>query len=340
MARSDLLRGLFAAWSRGDDPAFRAVAGEIVADERRKEHRLLAAELEHALHRDLRPGAAVPLTLRPLPKGRDDRPLLRLSKPEHEPDDLILAPGTAQVLGEVVEEHLCRAALAGHGLRPRQRLLFVGPSGTGKSASAHAIGAQLSLPVATVHLAALIASYLGETARNTEQVVRFAEATPCVLLLDEFDALAGDRSSGSDHTEMRRVVATVLQLLDELRGESVVVATSNHPRLLDAASWRRFDEVVPFTMLEADGLARLVELKLGAVRHHVVTREWSERLAGLTPAEVELVCLDALRRFVLTGAQVLTIRALESSADRVRSRRTQLDAASRVDGGQEGPLYV
>src|SRR5690606_39312850 len=81
MARSDLLRRLFASYARGDDAAFRAAASDLIADERRKRHDLLAAELERALETNLRPGAAVPLTLRPLPVSRDERPLLRLAKP-------------------------------------------------------------------------------------------------------------------------------------------------------------------------------------------------------------------------------------------------------------------
>src|SRR5579872_4428208 len=106
MARSDLLRRLFAAYSRADDRGFRAVAAEIIADERRKEHNLLASELEHALVRDLRPGAADPLTMRPIPKGRDDRPLLRLIKPERELRDLIFTSIVIDVIMEIVQENL------------------------------------------------------------------------------------------------------------------------------------------------------------------------------------------------------------------------------------------
>src|ERR1017187_6078256 len=98
MARSDLLRRLFAAYSRADDRGFRAVAIEIIADERRKQHSLLASELEHALTRDLRPGVADTLTLRPIPKTRDDRPLLRLTKPERELRNLVFPAVVIEVI--------------------------------------------------------------------------------------------------------------------------------------------------------------------------------------------------------------------------------------------------
>jgi SpoVK/Ycf46/Vps4 family AAA+-type ATPase len=329
VARSDLLRQLFVSYSRGDDAAFRRAAAEIIEDERRKRHRLLASELEDALHRDLKPGAHAPLTLRPIPKSRDERPLLHLAKPQHEFDDLVLEPATAAVLNDLVHENLRRSVLTSHNLQPRQRVLLVGASGTGKSASAHAVAAELSLPVATASLAALTSSYLGDTARNVEAVVRFAEQTPCLLLLDEFDVLAQERDEGRDHGEIRRVVASVLQLLDDLRGESLVVATSNHPGLVDSAIWRRFDEVVPFVGLDIEGIARLIDLRLQAVEHRISTSEWAHRLHDASPAEVELVCLDAMRRTVLRGARRVDDDAMSSAVARFDARTAEIGRAAR-----------
>ena len=320
MARSDLLKLLFAAYSRGDDAEFRRAASRIVEDERRKHHELLANDLQQALTRDRRPGAETPLTMQPLPKGRDERPLLSLTKPARELDDLVLSADTANLLRELIEENRSRSVLASHGLRPRQRLLFVGPSGTGKSASAHAIAAELSLPVATVSLAALTSSYLGETARNVESVVRFAERTPCVLLFDEFDAISADRGIGVDHAELRRVVATVLQLLEQMHGESVLVSTSNYPGLLDEAVWRRFDEVAEFKMLSSKALEELIELKLQAVPHRIDTHRWADKLASLAPAEVEAACLHAMRRWALSGVAKLTDDHMAIAADRLEQR--------------------
>jgi SpoVK/Ycf46/Vps4 family AAA+-type ATPase len=324
MARSDLLRQLFASYSRGDDAAFRRTATEIITDERHKNHRLLAAELEDALHRDLKPGAQVPLTLRPIPKSRDDRPLLRLSKPERDFDDLVLGTDTTEVLQEIVAENQRRSVLTSHCLRPRQRLLLVGPSGTGKTASAHAVAAELSLPVATASLAALSSSYLGETGRNVEAVMQFAEQTPCVLVFDEFDVLAQERAQASDHGEIRRVAAVVLQLLEGLKGESLVIATSNHPQLVDVAMWRRFDEVVPFSALNVNKIATLIGLRLQAVEHSISTQSWARKLRTASPAEVELVCVDAMRRTVLAGSRRVDDDAMSAAVARLRSRNTAL----------------
>jgi ATP-dependent 26S proteasome regulatory subunit len=319
--RSDLIRQLFVTHAQGDDAGFQQAARELIAEERRRKHRVLAAELEHALLADRKPGAGQhPLTLRPVPRSRDERPLVRLSKPEHDLAGLVLSPDSRAVVEEVIRENLSRMSLASHGLRPRQRLLFVGPPGTGKSATAHAIAAELSLPVAVAALAAVTSSFLGDTARNIDAVVRFAEQTPCVLVFDEFDVLGQERGQGGDHGEMRRVAATVLQLLEEVRGESVIIATSNHPRLIDAAVWRRFDELVLFDRLGHSQLAELIELKLRAYPATVSATDWVDELAGLTPAEVELVCRDALRRAVLAHQTAVDDTAFGAAVTRVGAR--------------------
>lgn len=334
MARSELLRRLFASWAAGDANAFLDAALLVVDDERRKNHALLAGELESALRDPRRPGAVPVLSLTPLPKTRDDRPLLSLSKPRVTFEDLVLAPGAERALRDLTEENALRGVLATHALRPRQRLLLVGPSGTGKSAVAHAVAAELSLPVATASLAALTSSLLGETARNVEAVVRFADSTPCVLLLDEFDALAGERSRTGDHGELRRVVATVLQVLEESRGESLVVATSNHPGLFDSAIWRRFDEVVRLDALDREGVARLVGLRLRATVSSVDPWGWAGELHGLSPAEVEMVCLDALRQSVLQGVGRVGDEHMVAAVERLRQR--QRAVAGGPDDGVPG----
>lgn len=324
MARGDQLRRLFASYANSDDVGFRRAANELIADERHKNHRLLAAELERELNSEQRPGVSQPLTLRPLPKSRDDRPLIRLSKPQREVAELVLPPSVSTVIDEVVTENSSRAALTSHGLHPRQRLLMTGPPGTGKSASAHAIASELSLPVATASLAAMTSSFLGDTAKNVEAVVRFAEQTPCVVIFDEFDVLGQERGQAGDHGEMRRVAATVLQLLEEMHGESLLVATTNRPQHLDVAVWRRFDELIGFRPLNQAQLAELILLKLRAVRTKLSARQWARTMSSLSPAEVELVCVDAMRRMVLSAQNVVDDSMMKAALHQMRRRRILL----------------
>jgi MoxR-like ATPase len=332
MARSDLVRTLFTSWASANDSAFLQAARAVVEEERKKGHRLLAGELEEALSDPRRPGAREPLALRPVPKGRDERPLLSLMKARWTFADLVHAPRVEAALVDLVRENEHRTLLVTHALRPRQRLLLVGPSGTGKTATAHAMAAQLSLPLASANLAALTSSYLGETARNVEAVVRFAEATPCVLLLDEFDALASERSMPGDHGELRRVVATVLQVLDDVRGESIVVATSNHPQMLDSAVWRRFDDVIQLPLPDYSSMRRILQVKLNGMRGELDLSRWARRLKGASAADAELICVDALRHAVLDGDVAVTDAHMAESMERLRARRRAVEGPREPEG--------
>ncbi|OOC03656.1 hypothetical protein B0293_25595 [Amycolatopsis azurea DSM 43854] len=119
---------------------------------------------------------------------------------------------------------------------------------------------------------------------------------------------------------MRRVAATVLQLLEDMQGESVVVATSNHPQLVDTAVWRRFDEVIGFGKLSQKQSSDLIKLKLRAHRSEITPLTWAKKLADCTPAEIELVCFDALRRTVLADKPAVDNEAMTSAWQRLRER--------------------
>jgi SpoVK/Ycf46/Vps4 family AAA+-type ATPase len=126
----------------------------------------------------------------------------------------------------------------------------------------------------------------------------------------------------------------VLQLLEDPRGESLIIATSNHPQHVDAAAWRRFDEVITFGMLDQAQVAELITLKLRAQPTDISTNTWAATLRELAPAEVERVCLDAIRRTVLSGARAVDDAAMARAAERMRVRRAT--AADAGTGGRTG----
>jgi SpoVK/Ycf46/Vps4 family AAA+-type ATPase len=321
VARADLVRRLVAAYGRGDDGEFRRVVSEIVDEERRAGHAAVAAALDRELQQDLKPGAGSPTSLQPIPRARDERPLLRVAKPRYDAADLVLAEKARRLFDEVAREHRRRAVLLDHGVRPRSRLLFVGPPGTGKSASADALATELSVPVARASLTSITSSFLGDTSRNLDAVVQFARSTPCLLLLDEVDVLGQDRGRTDDHGELRRVAATLLQILEEEPGESVLVATSNHPLALDSALWRRFDDVLVFTLPDVDQRTRVLELRLRAMDDLPELSPWAIDLDGASAADVELVAREAARRALLDDRRRILAADLEHALSRFRERR-------------------
>jgi len=178
-------------------------------------------------------------------------------------DDMILARQTREALDRVLLEQARREILAEHGLVPARKLLFVGLHGVGKTMSASAIANALHLPMLRVQLHGVIASHLGETAGHLAKVFQNIREMRAVYLFDEFDALAPDRgNSGHDVSEMRRVVSSLLQFIEDDRSESIIVAATNHVELIDRAMFRRFDAVVDFPRPSPDLAERLVRSKL------------------------------------------------------------------------------
>jgi SpoVK/Ycf46/Vps4 family AAA+-type ATPase len=126
------------------------------------------------------------------------------------------------------------------GLSASLSLLMYGPPGTGKSRLARHIAKELGLDLYVARLDGLISSFLGSTSKNIRALFDFAARTPCVLFLDEFDAIAKLRGDSQELGELKRVVNSFIQNLDTLGSHSIVIAATNHQELLDSAVWRRF----------------------------------------------------------------------------------------------------
>lgn len=240
--------------------------------------------------------------LRALPQDRAAAELITIRDAQIGFDDLLLPEETRRLFGEVHLELRREDFLVHHGVAPRRTFLFVGPPGTGKSATAEAVADELGRPLATVNLSTVVSSLLGDTARNLASIFAVAARETQVVLFDEFDAIGKERADGSDHGELRRVVTAFLQQLDAFVGPSILIAATNHPALLDLAAWRRFDEVVAFQPPQVHEVRALLRLKLRAVRRE---RGLSiDQIAGacksLTQSDVSAVVTDAYRRHLLT----------------------------------------
>jgi SpoVK/Ycf46/Vps4 family AAA+-type ATPase len=141
----------------------------------------------------------------------------------------------------VLEEWSNLAPLADVGVQAAKTCLIYGAPGTGKTRLALWMAAQLELPILLARIDGLVSSFLGTTARNIANLFAFANRYRCLLLLDEFDALAKLRDDPQEVGEIKRVVNALLQNLDGRRDVGLTVGITNHPQLLDSAVWRRFE---------------------------------------------------------------------------------------------------
>ncbi len=174
--------------------------------------------------------------------------LLSMSHPTVKLEDMILDRETRFSIDRVLQEHIARDRLVKHNLSPMRKLLFVGPPGVGKTMGAQAIASAMSLPLFRVEMSGLIDSYLGNTSKNISKVFAHIGRMNGVYLFDEFDAIASERGGANDHGEMRRVVNVLLQLIEDDKSDSLIIAATNHHGILDRAIYRRFDMTIAFPL--------------------------------------------------------------------------------------------
>ncbi|MGH9194492.1 MAG: AAA family ATPase [Acidimicrobiia bacterium] len=299
MARADLLLDLVRAGARGHQLLFRKAIEALVAEERAKQHHVLADRLASHLQHDGGSGQAQPAPVR---RNGPPTDLFFEVEPRRRLEELVLPDVVAVACRELVEEQNRADFLRSHNLEPRHRVLVAGPPGNGKTSLAEAIASELGVSLLVVRYESVIASYLGETAVRLSRLFEQVRLQRCVLFFDEFDVVGKERGDIHETGEIKRVVSSLLLQVDALPSYVVVVTATNHPELLDRAVWRRFQlrlRLPPPTPTQVQEWFRRFESRLG-VKLGVAPSTIGRRLQGLSFAEIEQVGLDVQRRYVLT----------------------------------------
>lgn len=295
MARSDLLLTLVRAGRLGDRQLLKKTVDAIVAEERGKQHNILAERLEQEIQKSERPTNGVTVA--------DDRManLLFEVSSERQMQDLILPAVVRDGCKELVEEHHRKDLLRSYNLSPRNRVLLEGPPGNGKTSMAEALASALMVPMFIVRYEGVIGTYLGETAVRLKRVFDYASSRHCVLFFDEFDTLGKERGDVHETGEIKRVVSSLLLQIDALPSHVVVITATNHAELLDRAVWRRFQlrfSLPPPTRRQAaewfEWYAKRMEIDLG-----YASRTLADKLKGCSFSELEDFGEMLIRRYVL-----------------------------------------
>jgi ATP-dependent 26S proteasome regulatory subunit len=250
-------------------------------------------------------------------------------------DDLVLTGDQEGEIQKIVKAIEHRDYLAEIGLREIGKLLFVGPPGTGKTTASRALAHELGQPFVEVKLSMITSQYLGETAKNVEKTFEVAKRlSPCILFIDEFDSVAKTRRS-DEHAALKRAVNTLLKSIDDIsliRDEVLLIGATNHPDQLDAAAWRRFDEIVNFPKPDVQMRADILE---------VITRRMdiaefdpgavAEQTEGLTGSDLRMVLREAVLEALTEERTVLTQEdILDAVAD--FEERDNLKNMDMIDG--------
>jgi len=311
MATADQLKALIKSFSEQDEPRFYRIALQLAAHEARLGHGKVATEVRDLVDKARAQKSAVvgrngarPVLLAK-PRGELEG-LLSVSYPELRLEDMVLPQGTQEVFLRILKEHRQQGRLREHGLEPRRKFLLVGPPGTGKSMTAKALAGELHLPLFLVRFEALITKFMGETAAKLRLIFDAMHQTRGVYLFDEFDAIGAQRAMPNETGEIRRVLNSFLQFIDEDDSLSIVIAATNHPEILDRALFRRFDDVVRFEVPTRNLVIRLLQERLAGFRTEDV--DWmalAQEAEGLSHGDLARACEDAAKDMVIESREAV-----------------------------------
>lgn len=328
MSNAKQILAMLRSRAEGDDEQFYSIALQIAASEARQGRRTTAEELRAAVEAARsKPQSSVPIQFAK-PRG-DLEAVIEFREPRYVLKDVVLDSRLRERIDDVVREQARRDWLREHGKVPNRRVLFLGPPGSGKTMTAEALAGQLRLPLLVIRLEALITRYMGETAAKLRLVFDEAAKRRGVYLFDEFDAVGGRRSATNDVAEMRRVLNSFLQYMEEENAtDSLIVGATNHPELLDKALLRRFDLVLTFDMPSDEEIKRIVSIGLRPFKTRRLA--WSKVIsaaAGLSQAEITKAAEDAVKAAILEEKSSVTTDQL---LRRLRERREMQEAFSNT----------
>ncbi|AAM30550.1 MULTISPECIES: ATP-binding protein [Methanosarcina] len=249
--------------------------------------------------------------------------------------DLVLTEEQKDEIEKIMKAIQHREYLWEIGLHDIGKLLFVGPPGTGKTSVARALSEQLSIPFVEVKLSMITDQYLGETAKNIDRVFLLAKKlNPCILFIDELDFVAKARTS-DENAAIKRAVNTLLKAIDEIslvEHGVLLIAATNHPRMLDSAAWRRFDEIVHFPLPDLDMRKNILDIVTRHIEGDLDTAEIAALTEGYSGSDLRMVIREAVLSALLEERKVLTQKDL---LDAVNSFDERADLKSDEYAGKK-----
>jgi len=331
MNMGNILRKLFASYSTGNNEEFLRVAEEIIEDEERKSNKNLAKELRKLLYNGNSSRGYIDKYKKSLKIPRDRErglPLLEIKEFKWSWSDIVLDDTDRSILEKIILENKKKSILKSHDLNASQKILFFGPPGCGKTLAAEVLSSLLMYPMVYIRFDGVVSSYLGETSANLRKIFDFIDTGEWIVFFDEFDVIGKQRDSPFEHGEMKRVVNNLLQMIDNYTGDSIIIAATNHQHLLDPALWRRFDEIVYFGIPDENGIIDVFKKYLRSIKTKKIDyKTLAKETNGMTPADIETICLSAIKKEALNGKKTISNKELEKS---IKNHKERLDRMKHI----------
>ena len=309
MATADQIRSLVKAYSQHDDQKFKTVVLQIAAHEAKLGHGSFAQELKKDAS-SIGKSAAIF-------KMQNSNPMLQMSMPSVELSELFTDDSVHSKIERILLEYRNRHKLYKSGLSNRMKILLEGAPGTGKTMTDSIIASELQLPLYTVQMDKLVTKFMGETSSRLRQIFDSMDTSAGVYLFDEFDAIGADRLMDNEVGEMRRILNSFLQFIENDVSDSIIIAATNNPKMLDKALFRRFDDVIHYELPNDAQIKQLFDYKLeGYQDGSICSKEVIEAARGLSQAELTIVAEDAIKESILYGKNINRLMLISLLNDR------------------------
>lgn len=311
MATADQIKSLIKAHYDGNDEKFKTIVLQIAAYEAKKNHTTLARDLKKMVDKPRLSRASV-ISI------SQQNPMLQMTLPHNKLGSLIVSGDIQEKIVRIVTEYRNSEKLKGYGLDNRRKILIEGPPGTGKTYTASVIASELGLALYTVQVDKLVTKFMGETSVKLRQIFESITNNAGVYFFDEFDAIGADRSLDNEVGEMRRILNSFLQFIEQDCSDSIIIAATNNQHLLDQALFRRFDDVLHYSLPTADEVYKIYDYKLSVFQKDFEpTEKLVEISTSLSQAELLRVCDDAIKDSILQDKHITEDKLIRLVNERV-----------------------
>lgn len=293
MATIEHIKSLVKAHKNHDNEQFRTVVLQIAAHEAKNNHENNARDLKKLIE-NINYSRTNIINLNTI------NPMLNVTFNNEKLNQLIVAPELYKRIYRILDEFRQKDKLQKYGVSNRRKILIEGSPGTGKTFTASIIASELDLPLYTVQMDKLVTKFMGETSVKLREIFDSMQTTIGVYLFDEFDAIGADRNLDNEVGEMRRILNSFLQFIEEDSSMSVIIAATNNHRMLDKALFRRFDDVLHYSMPSVEEVELLFNMKLSSFNKTFSPSRTLIKIASeLSHAEIIRICDDAIKSFIL-----------------------------------------
>lgn len=313
MATADQIKSLVKAHLDGNDEKFKITVLQIAAYEAKHNHGRFARELKKLIETKKIPKQNV-ISFNKV------NPMLQMTLPDNKLQDLIVSDEIKERIIRILTEYQNRDKLEQYGLNNRRKILIEGPPGTGKTFTASVIASELSLPLYTVQVDKLVTKFMGETSVKLRQIFESIESNIGVYFFDEFDAIGTDRSMDNEVGEMRRILNSFLQFFEQDSSQSIIIAATNNQKLLDQALFRRFDDILHYTLPSGSDIESIFKYRLSVYQKGLrPSKILVDKSKKLSQAELVKVCDDAIKDSILYDRKITENLLLKFVEERQRN---------------------